>query len=231
MPFVVYNPTEGEATGRPIVRLFETQAAANTAAATEADWTAYNGEITDNAVDVDWYINPTNGSVTATLPTTVQTADQRAAWKVRLAQAFRIYKDPNNNTSRQTWWESERPDSAAGRRPLRATDRWAITQIALGSQIADSVAYPTLNDTQREAAIAHIETVISTLGKVWYGVMVGDTAKATSWAATSLADGAPIYSDIITNTGGTRSPDGSFLLLNPVVSIPTGFAPDTDTLR
>ena len=174
------------------------------------------------------------GVVSAFVPgTALSNTENAERWKRELSQAFAIYQDGVSRGGRRVWWPSMRTGTNADR-PLVATDRWAYQQIALGSQIADRVAFATLTDTQRGAVIDHIVTMISTIGETWYNVMVGqegesDGGYSAEWAEASVAANDVIYSDIVTTTGATRGPDGAFTAL-PVL-IPTGFKPDTPTLR
>lgn len=154
-------------------------------------------------------------------------------WKYRLYEAFQTYNDSSLPTSRQDWWPSK--SGATGVDALIATDRWAYAQVALGDLIADRVyGNSGTSEAVRGTAIAHISTVLETLGRTWYGVMLGGTTRGV-WKASSVEDGSLIYSDIIVrDTIATRSPDGSFTPMAPDASragIPTGFKVDTPTLR
>ena len=118
---------------------------------------------------------------------------------------------------------------------LIATDRWAYAQVAPGDLIADrSYGNSGTSEVVRETAIAHICTVLETLGRVWYGVMLGEATRAL-WKASSIEDGSLIYSDIIVvDTIATRGPDGSFTPMGATASdagIATGFKVDSPTLR
>ena len=163
-------------------------------------------------------------------------AELQTAWKGRLADAYNIYQGGVVSGSRKDWWPSMRSGDNA-RRPLIATDRWAYQQVALGDLIADGSYLGTATDAQREVVIEHIATVLETLGETWYGVMVAQEGQSGGgnsalWAAGSVADGALLYSDIVAAAAApyTRAPDGAFTALAGA-TIPTGFKPDTPTLR
>ena len=200
--------------------------------------TAYTTHMVDDDVDVGWWLNISNGAVSETLPAGAFTDDQAAAaaWRLRLHNAWRAYVAGDPSTARQGWWPSVRTvgSNETAQDALIATDRWAYAQIALGAVIASG----TLNSrtglttpTLREAAVAQIETAITTAGLTWYGVMVGDKAKRDQWKGGSVADGAAIYTDLFeTNNFGIRTMDGTFGLVNPPVTIPTKFNPDRDSL-
>ena len=124
--------------------------------------------------------------------------------------------------------------------PLKATDRWAFVQIALGDRLARG-EWPlppnTFTDVQRRAAIDHIITVITSLGYVWYEVMrIGNQGSlhgdAASWADTQgIGSNAAIYSDIITAAGMPFGPDGGFQgRVIPGATIRPGFDIESTTL-
>ena len=164
----------------------------------------------------------------------VANAQRTVDWKYRLYNAFQVYNDPSIPTSRQDWWPSK--SGVTGTDALIATDRWAYAQVALGDLIADrSYGNSGTSEVVRETAIAHICNVLETLGRVWYGVMLGPTSTRGVWKGWSIADGSLIYSDIIVrDTIATRSPDGSFTAMGATASdagIATGFKVDSPTLR
>ena len=165
---------------------------------------------------------------------TQSTSDANAGrtvdWKFRLYQAFQTYNDSSLPTSRQDWWPAK--SGVPGTESLLATDRWAYAQVALGDLIADR-AYGNSGTSEvvRETAIAHICTVLETLGRTWYGVMLSTQTKRDSWKVWLINDGSVIYSDIIVPaTLATRGADGTFTAMG-TASIATGFKPDTPTLR
>ena len=160
----------------------------------------------------------------------IANAQRTTDWKYRLYNAFQVYNDSALTTSRQDWWPSM--SGTNGTQALIATDKWAYQQIALGDLIADrTYGAGTTTEAIRETAIAHIVNIISTLGKTWYGVMLGNSGPRGSWAGSNLNDGGLIYSDIITaSTLAAISPNGAFTPLSGA-TIPTGFKVDTPTLR
>ena len=186
-----------------------------------------------DAVDAGWRVGGSvtfvGGVYTYTPPDGIPT--QADLWIGDLADAYHTYLGVRTES-----WVSRRTGASA-RVPMVATDRWAYAQIALGDALARSVWLPALTDTQRTAAVEHIVDLITRIGAVWYSVMVSayDTDPsnnvAVSWAGWPIADGTtPIYSDIITAAGAPRAADGAFNPL-PGAAIPTGFNPDTHTLR
>ena len=174
----------------------------------------------------------------------VANAQYSTDWKYKMYEAFLVYNDSSIPTSRQTWWQNVRPklsatldgstvnlvDPSDG---LRVTDIWIYHQVALGDRLADRSFLPSITDTVRTTALTHLETMIRTLGRTWYGVITGTSATIQrhygDWLALSTADATVIYSDLITNTGAVRTPDGSYLPI--ATTIATGFKPDTPTLR
>ena len=165
---------------------------------------------------------------------TQSTSDANAGrtvdWKYRLYKAFQTYNDSSLPTSRQDWWPSKSgPDGVDA---LKATDRWAYAQVALGDLIADR-AYGNSGTSEavRGTAVDHICTVLETLGRTWYQVMLNDSDKRLSWRDGSINDRALIYSDVIVaDTLATRVADGSFTRMSSA-RIVNGFKPDTPTLR
>ena len=160
----------------------------------------------------------------------IANAERTTDWKYRLYNAFQVYNDSALTTSRQDWWPSK--SGSNGTQALIATDKWAYQQIALGDLIADrTYGADATTEAIRETAIRHIETVISTAGKTWYGVMLGNSGRRGSWAGSNINDEGLIYSDIITaSTLAAISPDGAFTPLSGA-TIPAGFQVDTPTLR
>ena len=115
---------------------------------------------------------------------------------------------------------------------MKATDRWAYAQVALGDLIADR-AYGNSGTSEavRGTAIDHICTVLETLGRTWYQVMLNNSDERGSWRDGSINDRALLYSDIIVPaTLATRGPDGTFTPMG-TARIVNGFKPDTPTLR
>lgn len=214
-------------TVRRIERVHPTQAAATARAAAVTGVSAYAGDAGD-AADVGGLIDTATGRL-ADPTRSAAAAALTAAWRARLHAAWRIWVDPTRPSSRQAWWPEF--SAAAGAAALKATDRWAWHQIALGDAIA-SRAYGagTVTDTARETAIAHVETVLSTLGETWYRVMLGDATARGEWSTTSTAAAARIYSDLITgDTLAVRPPDGAWTQLT--ARIPAGLRPDSPALR
>ena len=177
--------------------------------------------------------------------TTEARAQYQEDWKYRLYEAFLVYNDSTIPTSRQTWWPSTKSkitgsvsnnivtlvDPLDG---LRATDIWIYHQVAIGDRLADRTFLAALSDTARTAALEHLETAIKTLGKTWYDVVTGatKTMDLTRWANASTAANTRLYTDLITSTGGIRSPDASYNeLIGAGNTIAVGFTPDTPTLR
>lgn len=178
-------------------------------------------------------VSPTGVISDYTPSDSIANAQRTVDWKYRLYEAFQTYNDPSIPTSRQDWWPSK--SGITGTDALIATDRWAYAQVALGDLIADrSYGNVGTSEAVRETAIAHICNVLETLGRVWYGVMLGASTR-NLWKASSIEDGSLIYSDIIVvDTIATRGPDGSFTPMGPADStadIATGFKVDSPTLR
>ena len=160
----------------------------------------------------------------------IANAERTTDWKYRLYNAFQVYNDSALTTSRQDWWPSI--SGSNGTEALLATDIWAYHQIALGDLIADRVhGQSGTTEATRETAIAHIENVIRTLGRTWYGVMLDNGGPRRSWEGTSSNGGATIYSDIITiNTLAPISPNGAWTPFSGV-RIAATFKADRPTLR
>lgn len=218
-------------TVRRIATVHETQALANARAAAEAAETAYVGAVSDDA-DPGWWLVASGagaGAATATLPADALPAGgaDLAAWRRRLHAAWRLYCDSAGNpaTARQGWWSRIAGDDQA----LVATDRWAYAQIALGDVIASGGVAALATTAQREAVIAHLETSVATLGRVWYGVMSGDARLRGDWAGGSVAAGVRLYSDLVTAQYAVRNADGTWTQLG--ARMPAGFQPDSETLR
>lgn len=216
-------PGQG-ADARIVASVHRSQALAN-AAGGAAGVSAHAGAVADE-VDVGSLIDSGTGAVLAWADPAAAAA-QAAAWRLRLHRAWRAYVDGSGRpaTARQDWW----PEIAGDRAALTATDRWAYSQIALGDVIAGGGVAALGTTALREAAIAHIETAISTLGRVWYGVMRGDAAKRGDWSAGSVAANARIYSDLFTAGYAVRAADGAWTQL--AARVPAGFQPDSETLR
>ena len=216
---------------RRVATVHETQALANARAAAEAGETAYAGAVSDDA-DPGWWLvasGPGAGTATATPPADALPAGGAAlaAWRRRLHAAWRRYCDGARNPSsaRQDWW----PRISGGDQALVATDRWAYSQIALGDVIASGGVAALGTAALREAAVAHVETAIGSLGRIWYGVMEADSAKRGRWAGGSVAANAVIYSDLFSPAWAIRAADGTWTALG--ASVPAGFQPDSETLR
>lgn len=217
-------PAGQGADARIVASVHRDQAGAN-AAGLAAGVAAYAGAVADE-VDVGALIDSGTGAVLAWAEPAA--ADARAAaWRLRLHDAWRAYLDSDGRpaTARQEWW----PQIAGSRDALTATDRWAYSQIALGDVIAGG-GVATLDTTaKREAAVAHIEQAIATLGLTWYGVMQASAAKRRDWSGGSVAAAARIYSDLFTAQYAVRAADGTWTQLGS--RIPAGFRPDSPTLR
>ena len=224
MAYFVYD------TNNIIVGRYRTQTAADTDAATSADLTAYQGNITAD-LNVGQKIDPATGTAAAE---TRLTEAQRltAEWRYLLHLAWLDYHNPALPTARQTWWPAVVSDADASTASLLATDRWAYAQIALGDLIAGrTYGASTVTDATRDTIIKHIAHVIRSLGEVWYGVMLGDRDKRRSWSTIGVTPGIPIYSDIVEdNNLAKRTPDGVWRVLAGA-TIQTGFKPDSATLR
>ena len=212
------------ADARVVAAVHATQALAD-AAGRAADVSAYVGAVADE-VDVGSLVHSGTGVVLAWAADAAD-ARQLEAWRMRLHRAWRAYVDGAGRpaTARQDWW----PEISGSRVALTATDRWAYSQIALGDVIAAGGVAALATTAQREAAIAHIETAVTTLGRVWYGVMQGDLRKRTDWSGGSVAANARIYTDLFTVGYATRAADGAWTQLT--ARIPAGLQPDSETLR
>ena len=222
-----------------IVGRYRSQTDANTAAAAVTGYTAYVGDVTRD-LTIGQKVTTTAGqSLPPVVDSTTAAARLTEHWKYKLFEAWNIYVNPVIPTSRQTWWLNL-DTAATSEAALKATDRWALHQIALGDLIADRSWGTRTTDTQRQTAIDHIVNIISTLGKTWYGVMLADTGEdRTRWSVVSTEStgggspvSAPIYSDIIESAAelAPRNPDGDYRLMHSA-HIPVGFTPDTPTLR
>lgn len=236
MAFVTYwtaRPAALAATSgvRRIATVHATQALANARALAQADETAYVGAVSDD-VDPGWWLVASGagaGAATATPPADALPAGgaDLADWRRRLHAAWRLYCDGARNpaSARQDWW----PRISGSDQALVATDRWAYSQIALGDVIASGGVAALGTAVLREAAVAHVETAISTLGRIWYGVMASDAAKRGRWARGSVAARAVIYSDLFSPAWAIRAADGTWTAVG--ASVPDGFEPDSETLR
>ena len=118
---------------------------------------------------------------------------------------------------------------------LKATDIWIYQQVALGDQIAREAWSAITTDARKDAALNHLITSIRSIGYIWYSVMNGNGGLRASWASAAIADGSALYSDLVVASGAgvgdVRSADGTFGLLNPVVTIATNFEPENTNLR
>lgn len=214
---------------RVVAAVFATQAEADARAGAETFETNFTGAVSDD-VDVGWWLETAGGSrgtVTAALPAdAIPAADaDAAAWRLRLHLAWRAYVAGNPATARQDWW----PRIVGSDDALIATDRWAYAQIALGDVIAGGGVAALGTRVLREAAISHVETAISTLGRTWYAVMRSNANRRADWSGGSVAANARLYSDLFSNAYAIRAADGTWTQLS--ARMPAGFQPDSRTLR
>lgn len=225
MAYYVYVTADNIVVGR-----YRTQSAADTAAAASTALTAYQGDISTE-LQVGQAIDPATGRAAA--ETRLSAADRLTAdWRYRLHRAWQHYCDPAHPTARQDWWSEVASDAAVSQAAVTATTRWAYHQIALGDLIAARTWASSATDAAREMIIRHIVGTIVSLARTWYGVMVADQTKRGQWGGSSTADGAALYSDIVTSAIALtpRTPDGVWRAMIGA-TIPAGFQPDTPTLR
>ena len=216
-------------TDRIIRRVQDSQTAIDALAAADAALTAHTGGFADTTLlDVGWYFG-TDNQPTAVLPAALLWAEEQKALKRSVAQAFRTYEHGQAPGSRQASWPNRAADQTIAQDALLATDRWVLHQVGIADRIIDRVLFAPLTTTQAAALVEHINTVLSTLGEVWYGVMKANAAPRNNWKGVSIAANAVLYSDILTTLGAARSPDGSFTALPALM--PAGLVPDSDTLR
>ena len=219
--------------GNRIIRAVrDNQAAVDALALADADLTAYTGSLADATMaDIGWYFG-TDNVATATIPTATLWEFRKAELKAEIAMAYRTAQNPAVLGSRQAWWPNVAGSAAAkaiSEDALLATDRWVYHQAAVADRVIDAALFPTFTTAQREAVVAHIVHILNTAEEVWYRAMVGSQTARDSWKAVDVADNQVLYSDILTTTGATRNPDGSYTALP--ATIPPGFKPDTPTLR
>lgn len=152
---------------------------------------------------------------------TVASTRKRQLWG-----AYRTY----NAEYRRGLWVSLQTSGANADRPIRALDRWVVQQVALGDLAADGNWPSGGDDDDIVRVVDKISDTITLIAETWYRVMVGDAAKAASWASAGVADGSPIYSDLFTTAGADRTVDGVF---QPIAgaTIPTSFSPEYPNLR
>lgn len=214
---------------RIIRRIRDSQTAIDALAAADAALTAHTGGFADTTlVDVGWYLG-TNNLPTAVLPAALLWAEEQKALKRSVAQAFRTYEHGQAPGSRQASWPNRAADQTIAQDALLATDRWVLHQVGIADRIIDRVLFAALTTAQAAALVEHINTILRTLGEVWYGEMKANAAPRNNWKAVSIAASAVLYSDIVTTLGAARSPDGSFTALPALM--PAGLVPDSDTLR
>ena len=153
------------------------------------------------------------------------TADLR----LRLHDAWRAFCDSAGRpaTARQDWWR--RIDGHD--RPLRAVDRWAYLQIALGDLLAAGDLGALNTAAKREAAVGRIAAAVSTRGRAMHGVASADRAKRDAWYDANPAAGQRIGTDLFTAALADRAPDGTLIQLPAAATVAAGLNPDSPTLR
>ena len=164
-------------------------------------------------------------------PSEMSDSDKTDAFKDDLKQKlYRAYDTFSKDVRRQSWG-SLQASGTTRYDALVATDRWVYHQIAIGYRIAEGDApFSATTDEQKITLVDHIADIIVRLGYTWYKVMRdGTTTLRASWAATSVADGATLYSDIVTTAGATRAPDGSYTTIAGG-TIPASFSPEVSSL-
>ena len=120
--------------------------------------------------------------------------------------------------------------------PLDATDKWAFHIPALMDQ-AILGAFPitgALSAVDLQALLDHVTNIFRTLGPTWYLAQIkpsskGPTNEAVSYADMGIADGNPIYTDVVSALGVPRMIDGAWNAM--AVGIPMGYNPESRTLR
>lgn len=199
--------------------------------AVEGDYTAPAGQSVvaastiEAAASVPVRQSGTWDGTTYTAPTT-GIATVAEAHKKRLWHAYIRGTEHHRRSS----WSSLQTAGANADRPMRALDRWVYQQVALADLAADGTWPSSASADDIERIVSKVEAAITLSAELWYRVMAGDTAKATSWAASGVADGSPIYSDLFTTTGADRTMDGTFQLIAGA-TIPTSFWPEHPNLR
>ena len=183
MAFVTYNATAETGTIHRVVMPYETQAAANTAAAGDTDLTARTGSVDDN-VEPGWFIDTSDGSVSKTR--TVTSVETRRGQVIRWLQT-------EFDTANLSLWSASDDATAisdgrwGGLRPRTAnTIAWA--------EMIDRAAHVDSNLTD-DAKWALIEAEMNLGVQNWYAVhdesswTAARGALLTVWYATQ-ANGA-----------------------------------------
>ena len=118
--------------------------------------------------------------------------------------------------------------------PLDATDKWAFHVMALVDHAINGT-FPISGALSADALrtlLDHAEFVLRNQGPTWYLAQIGDskepTMNAVSYADMSMADGAPIYTDICTVLGVPTTITGAFTPM--AVSLRDTFDPEARDL-
>ena len=118
--------------------------------------------------------------------------------------------------------------------PLDSTDKWAYMVVALVDQAIHGL-FPISGAYTPEALqdfIDHAENVLRNQGPTWYLAQINSNGQpqqpAENYARESVADGATIYTDIVTTLGVHLTITGIWISM--VVPIRAGFNPEMRNL-
>ena len=219
MAFVVYKLEDG---ARLVEMVYATQTEANSAAGGNPAWTAHTGNVNENVNPGD-FINAA-GHLLSAPPAAVREKREIPELKSQIQVEFNA-------------WVARRPTWLAdiGSTTEQAASTGALKQIymmaALGDQILDG-GY-IRGSANRNSFTEHIIKAIRDDYRQAYD-RLADPAASTArnqWNSVSVADKAPIFSNVISSTLGVpKDPDTSYTRATGA-TIPDNFDPSQDNLR
>ena len=149
----------------------------------------------------------------------------------RIDRAFEYYirfvRNPN--------WPDTAPDFDTGVDGLRGLNKnlysgAAVCYLLATKTFTDSRGLVVTDDATIERAIAHYEFMCSAYAPVWYRLILKDSARTirAAWATGSVADGAALFSDLVSAEGlaADRRSLATVRAPLPGNTIPAGFDPE-----
>ena len=103
-------------------------------------------------------------------------------------------------------WPDTAPDLAIGQEALRAVNKYLYAQAAVCYLLAtgaflDSRGMAVTDKATQERAVAAYGHLCSVFAPAWYRLMLSDRTLRPAWASGSVADGAALFSDMVTADG------------------------------
>ena len=220
MAFVVFKLEEG---GRLVEMVYATQAEANSAAAGNAAWTAHTGNVNEDVNPGDFISS--SGALLAAPPAAVRNVREGAEYRSQIQTEFNAWVG-----RRPTWLADIGSDNE------ESASTGALKQIymmaALGDQIIAGNYLAGQSRTNRNSFVEHIVKAIRDDYREAYDRLLNASANVRNqWNSVSVADKAPVYSNIVTSTLGTpKDPDTSYTAVSGV-TVPDNFDPSQNGLR